>query len=332
MNTLVLSQEEVRSLLPMSECMALVARSLETLARGEADNPLRRGMLVSGKTSLIGTMPGYLQDPPALGLKVVGVFPDNHGTELDSHQGIVLLLDVDTGVPIGIFDASEITAIRTAAASGVATRLLAREDAGDLALIGTGVQAHTHLAAMAEARTLRRVRVFGRNAERRAEFARRASERHGLEVESSESAESAVRGADIICTTTSSLVPVVLGGWLSPGCHINAVGACIPKARELDTAAVARALLFTDSIESAVNESGDYLIPLREGAIGEDHIRGVIGDLLLGRIEGRRDSEEITIFDSLGIAVEDLVVGHWLLERARAEGVGTEVALGGRAQ
>jgi ornithine cyclodeaminase len=332
MNTLVLSQEEVRSLLPMSECMTLVAQSLEALARGEADNPLRRGMLVSGKTSLIGMMPGYVQDPPALGLKVVGVFPDNHGTDLDSHQGIVLLFDVDTGVPIGVFDASEITAIRTAAASGVATRLLAREDAGDLALIGTGVQAHTHLAAMAEARKLRRVRVFGRNAERRKEFARKATERHGFEVEAAESAEAAVRGADMVCTTTSSAVPVLLGEWLSPGCHINAVGACIPKTRELDTAAVAGAQLFTDNIESCVNESGDYLFPLKEGAIGKDHIRGVIGDLLLGKIEGRRNADDITIFDSLGIAVEDLVVGHYLLQRARAEGVGTTVALGGRAQ
>ena len=141
-----------------------------------------------------------------------------------------------------------------------------------------------------------------------------------------------MRGADIVCTTTSSKTPVVLGEWLAPGCHINAVGACIPKARELDTAAVAGARMFTDNVESCVNESGDYLIPLKEGAIGEDHIRGVIGDLLLGKCAGRESADDVTIFNSLGIAVEDLVVGHYLLERARKEGVGTTVALGGRAQ
>jgi ornithine cyclodeaminase len=332
MTTLVLSQEQVRALLPMRTCMELVARALAAHARGETDNPLRRGMRVSGSSNLIGMMPGALRSPPALGLKVVGVFPGNHGSAYDSHQGVVMLFDPEHGTPVGIFDASEITAIRTAAASGVATRLLAREDAGDLALIGTGVEAATHLAAMAEARTLRRVRVFSRDAERRAAFARRASETLGREVEVTPSAEAATRGADLVCTTTSSPTPVVLGEWLSPGCHVNAVGACMRQARELDTAAVVRSRLFTDCRESALNESGDYLIPLAEGAIDEGHLLGEIGELLLGSLAGRERDQDVTVFDSLGIAVEDLIVAQHLLERGRAEGVGTEVSLGGRAE
>jgi ornithine cyclodeaminase len=331
MTTLVLSPEEVRALLPMRTCMELVAEALRAHARGETDNPLRRGMLVSGSRNLIGMMPGALRSPPALGLKVVGVFPGNHGTAYDSHQGVVLLFDPEHGTPVGIFDASEITAIRTGAASGVATQLLARQDAGDLAILGTGVEARTHLEAMAEARTLRSVRVFSRDPERRAAFAQRASQTLGLEVEAAPSAEAAVRGADLVCTTTSSRTPVVRGEWLSPGCHVNAVGACMPKARELDTAAVVRSRLFTDCRESAVNESGDYLIPLAEGALDEAHLLGEIGELLEGTLAGRESDEDITVFDSLGIAVEDLIVAHHLLERGRAEGVGTEVSLGGRA-
>ena len=332
MGALILTQAEVRRLLAMDACIDLVGDALRALAEDAAENPLRRGMRRRNGRDLIGVMPGELCDPATVGLKVVGVFPGNHGTEFDAHQGVVLLLDPETGVPEAILDASEVTAIRTGAASGLATRLLAREDAGDLALIGSGVQAGSHLAAMAAVRTLRRVRVYSRDAERRTAFARRASAQHDIEVEPMDSAQEAVQGADLICTTTSASEPVVLGSWIAPGAHINAAGACVPKARELDGAAMAAARLFVDRRESTLAEAGDYLLALEEGAIGADHIQAELGEVLLGRAEGRRSPEEITLFKSLGIAVWDLAAARHVLQRARAQGVGTEVELGGRVE
>lgn len=330
MATLILTQSQVRALLPMRACIELVAEALASLARGEGTNPLRRGMRLADGRSLLGTMPGAVGTPPAIGLKVVTVFPGNHGTPWDSHQGVVVLFDADHGVPRAILDASEITSIRTAAASGVATRLLAREDARDLAILGTGVEARTHLEAMLLVRSIERARVFSPDRGRREAFARRAAELHGIPIEAAESARAAVEGADLVCTATSSPVPVLQGAWLAPGAHVNAVGACLKDARELDTEAIVRSRLYVDRRESALAESGDFLIPRSEGAIGDDHIVGEIGELLIGKCPGRRSPAEITVFDSLGIAVEDLAAARYLDRRAREEGVGTLVELGGR--
>jgi len=332
MTTLILTQPEIRALLPMAKCMELVASALESLARDEAQNPLRRGMLLADGESLLGMMPGSLAEPAAVGLKVVGVFPRNHGTELDAHQGVVLLFDPDYGVPRAVLDASEITAIRTAAASGVATRALANAGAGDLALLGSGVQARTHLEAMLVARKLRRVRVFSPTRASREAFAARESERHGIRVEAVDSARAAVEGADLVCTVTSARTPVLAGEWLRPGCHVNAAGACRKDARELDTEAVRRARLYVDRRESALAEAGDLLIPIAEGALDASHIVGELGEVLLGRCAGRRSEDEITLFESLGIAVEDLVVANYLDHVGRERGAGTLVELGGKRE
>ena len=331
-STLILTQPEIRALLPMQKCMELVADALASLARGEGQNPLRRGMRLEDGRGLLGMMPGCTHSPATLGLKVVTVFPGNHGSEWDAHQGVVMLFDPEHGVPRAILDASEITAIRTAAASGVATRALARDDAGDLALLGAGVQARTHLEAMLAARPLRRVRVYSPRAESRAAFAARESERHGLRVEAMASARAAVEGADLVCTVTSSREPVLEGRWLAPGCHVNAAGACLPAARELDTEAVRRARVFVDRRESALAEAGDLLIPMKEGAFGEAHIQGELGEVLLGKVPGRRTRDELTLFESLGIAVEDLAAAHYLDRVGRERGVGVLVELGGRRE
>lgn len=328
-DTLILGQDEVRRLLPMGECVDLMARALTALSAGRAVNPLRSVLRVPGDTRMLGLMPGYLAEPEALGLKVIALFPGNHGTRYDSHQGLVVLFDNRHGFPLAIMDASEITAIRTAAASGAATRLLAREDAADLAIIGSGTQARTHLEAMLAVRPLKRVRVFSTSPENRRSFARRESQRHGIEVVATDSAEEAVRGADIVCTTTSSAMPVVHGAWLAPGTHVNAVGACMPRARELDAAAVARSRMFVDRRESTLNESGDYRTALEEGAISAEHIRGEIGEVLLGQVPGRRSPDEITLFKSLGVAVEDLAAARHILERAQELELGTRVDFGG---
>ena len=330
MATVVLTQPQIRGLLPMQACMELMEEALTALARGEALNPLRTIMRLAGGNGLLGMMPGSLDARGVFGLKVVGVLPGNHETDYDSHQGLVLLFDAEHGLPHAILDASEITAIRTAATSGLATRVLAREDAGDLAILGTGVQAASHLEAMLCARRLRRVRVFSPTRSRLEEFAARASRKHGMRVEAAESARAAVEGADLICTVTTSVEPILLGDWLTPGTHVNAVGACTRNARELDSLAVQRSRLFVDRRESVLNEAGDFLIPRSEGVFGDEHICGELGDVLLGRSAGRRSESEITLFKSLGIAVEDLVVAAHLDRVAREQGVGAYVDLGGR--
>jgi len=330
MATVVLSQPQIRALLPMQVCMDLMEEALTALARDEALNPLRTLMRLAGGNGLLGMMPGSLEARRVFGLKIVGVLPSNHGTAYDSHQGLVLLFDAEHGLPRAILDASEITAIRTAATSGLATRLLAREDAGDLAILGTGVQAASHLEALRCARKLRRVRVFSPTRSRLEDFCARASQMHGIRVEPVASAHAAVDGADLICTVTTSAEPILLGEWLAPGAHVNAVGACTKHARELDSAAVQRSRLFVDRRESVLNEAGDFLIPKGQGLFGDEHIQGELGDVLLGRVAGRRSEREITLFKSLGIAVEDLVVASHLDRVAREQQVGTYVELGGR--
>ncbi len=329
MKVLLINQSEVPQLLPMRECMVVMAEALKTLARGEALLPLRPVLWLPEKVGALGMMPAYLGDLNAMGLKVVSVFPGNHGTEYDSHQGAVLLFEAEHGRLLAIIDASEITAIRTAAVTGVATKLLAREDAGDLALLGAGVQARTHLEAMLLARTIGRVRVWSRDPDHARQFAERESKRHGIKVEPAATAKDGVTGADLICTTTAAREPVLMGEWLSEGAHVNAVGSSVPFTRELDTAAVARARLFVDRRESTLNEAGDFLFPKKEGAIGDDHIRGEIGEILLGKVKGRESASEITLFKSLGLAVEDLASAHHIYQKALERGMGTSVELGG---
>jgi ornithine cyclodeaminase/alanine dehydrogenase-like protein (mu-crystallin family) len=329
MRCLVVSQREVPALLPMAECIEAMADALRTLASGDARLPLRPVVMLPDGRGAFAVMPAYLGGPPAIGLKAITVFPGNHGTPLDSHQGAVLLFDAERGSLLAMIDASSVTAIRTAAVSAVATRLLAREDAGDLALLGTGVQALSHLDALARVRALRRVRAYSRDPNNVRGFVERAKERLGIRVEAAASAEDAVRGADLVCTATASRTPVLEGAWLSAGTHVNAVGASVKDARELDTAAVAGARLFVDRRESALAEAGDFLIPKNERAIGDDHIRAEIGELLVGSRPGRGSPEEITLFKSLGLAVEDVAAARVVHANATRTGAGTWVELGG---
>ncbi|MGH9399830.1 MAG: ornithine cyclodeaminase family protein, partial [Thermoanaerobaculia bacterium] len=256
-------------------------------------------------------------------------FHGNEGTELDTHQGAVLLFEAERGRLLAVIDATSVTAIRTAAVSGVATKLLSRQDAGDLAMIGSGVQARTHLEAMMQVRTLRRVRVASQSFDRARRFAKREAERRGVRVEPVASVREAITDADIVCTVTSAREPIVEGSWLSPGCHINAVGSSVPFARELDTAAVLRSRLYVDRRESALNEAGDFLVPKKEGSIGDDHIVGEIGEVLIGKVGGRRSPEDITLFKSLGLAVEDVASARHIYEEARRSGKGRFLPFGG---
>lgn len=335
MRTLLVNHREVAGLLPMKECIDVMADAFRALAIGEAGLPLRQVITLPGSPNLFGLMPGHIgvnareKHRGSLGAKVITVFPGNDATPLDSHLGVVLLFEPDMGRLLAIIDASSVTAIRTAAVSGVATKLLANPDAGDLAILGAGVQAMTHLDAMRAVRTLRRVRVWSRTSARCERFIEKAKQKFGLTIELMPSAQSCVEGADIICTVTASRQPVLQGAWISPGAHINAVGAALPTARELDSAAVARSKVYVDRRESALAEAGDILIPISEGAFTADHIRGEIGGLLMGSEPGRESPDEITLFKSLGLAIEDLAAARHIYDKGVALGTGIWVSLGG---
>jgi alanine dehydrogenase len=330
MSLRVIRQPEVEELLPMNECVDVMREALATLARGDAVLPLRNMVRLPDGSGLLGLMPAYLGSPRVMGLKVVTVMPGNHGTEYDSHQGAVMIFEVEHGCPLAVIDASSITAIRTAAVSGVATRALARPDAGDLAILGSGTQAWSHLDAMATVCRLRRVRVWSRDETRARALAERGGSRLGLEVEIAPSARAAAEGADLICTTTAARTPILEGAWLAPGVHINAVGACFKDTRELDTAAVKGGRLYVDRRESAMNESGEFLIPRAEGAIDERHIVGELGEVLIGAVPGRGSAAERTIFKSLGIAIEDLAAAHHIWRKAERLNKGAAIDFGGR--
>lgn len=327
MKILVLSEEQVAELMPMRACIEVMREALAALARGLYHQPLRRMMKPPNAPGLLGLMPAYRAgegaDAGAFGLKAVGVFPGNPAIGLDSHQGAVLLFSGTTGEPMAVMSGSAITAIRTAAVSGVATALLAREDARDLAILGSGVQARTHLDAMSCVRQIRRVRVSSLTHAHAQRFADESAARFRIPVEAVASAEDAVRGADIIATVTSSAQPVVRREWIADGTHLNIVGSSFPRAREVDTSTMAASRLFVDWRESALNEAGDYLIAAAEGAVGPDHIQAELGEILTGAAKGRTGPREITLFKSLGIATEDLASAEYLYRMAKERGVGT---------
>lgn len=297
MKVLVLSERDVEELLTMEACIEVMADALASLARGEVHNPLRMPIRAPGAPGLLGLMPAWRGGPtPYYALKEVCVFPGNPKRGLDTHLGAVILHSGETGEPLAFMNASAITAIRTAAVSAVATRLLAREDAAVLAIIGTGVQGRSHHRAIPLVRNIREIRMCGRG----------------------ESVEEAVRGADIVVTATSSKEPILRREWLSPGVHVNAVGSSVPTARELEADLVAVASLFVDRRESTMNESGDYLAAIEKGAV----IRAELGEILIGAAPGRMSGDEITLFKSLGLAVEDLASAAFLYESAVREGRG----------
>jgi ornithine cyclodeaminase len=329
--TLLVSHADVIALLPMAECIDAMTDALRTLARGGALLPLRQVVRLPNGRDAFALMPAMLDEPAALGAKIITVFPGNDATPYDSHQGAVLLFDLELGRLIAILDASTITALRTAAVTAVATRALSRPESRTLALLGAGVQAGTHLESISLVRPIDEVRVWSRSGERAHRFAERSAAT-GANVVVCGSARDAVDGADIVCTVTSSREPVLHGAWLAPGTHVNAVGASLPTSRELDSAAVATARLYVDRRESTLNEGGDFLVPRSEGLIGDDHIVGEIGELLLDppRLTGRRSPDEITLFKSLGLAIEDVASARRIFDRAVATGAGTWIGIGGR--
>jgi len=331
MRVLVLSHRDVLAALTPEACATAMAAVLAEHARGETYMPLRSVMVPPGAAGFMGLMPGWRRQQQgaaaAFAVKAVCIMPGNPARGLDAHQGLVTLFDGESGVPTAILDAAAITQIRTAAVTAVATSTLARRDARTLAILGAGTQARAHLRALTGTRGFEQVRIYAPTEAHARAVAGQAGGASGT-VRVAPSAEEAVRDADVVVTATSSREPVLRRDWLAPGAHVNAVGASSPQARELDTATVAASALFCDSRESLRNEAGEFRLAIREGLIaGDEHVRAELGEVLAGTAAGRRDAGELTLFRSLGLAIEDLAAAESAVAAARAHGLGTEAEL-----
>lgn len=324
---LLLSEAEVREVLPMPDLIEGMQTALAAFSTGEAQQPLRTVLEVGSAKAFFGVMPAFMPRSGALGTKLVTVFGSNAAIGLPTHLATIVLLDPTTGALICVMDGRYITEARTAAVSAVSVKLLAREDAGVLAIIGTGVQARSHLEAIAHVRSLREVRVWSPTESHRERFAENARVLTAAPVRVASDARSAVAGADLIALTTASREPVVESSWIADGAHICAVGACRPDQREMSTELVRKATLFVDSRTGALAEAGDVVLPIKEGAFDATHIAAELGDVAAGRMNGRSRSMEVTVFKSLGMAVEDLAAAHMAYQRAQARGIGRTSAL-----
>jgi len=324
---IVLSEQDVETLLPMQEAIDLLRGTMREVARGAAELPLRFAVPVGGE-NLMGVMPGALSDPACFGVKLVSLFPGNPARGLSSHRGAIVLFEAETGGAVAMMDAGLLTAIRTAAASAVATDALARKDAETLALIGYGEQAWHHLHAICGVRPIQRVYVAGRDAARAQAFGARAAQAFpALRITTGNDVEKSVTDADIICTVTASPKPVLQGAWLANGAHVNVVGASHAHAREVDDAVLERGTVWVDYLPSALNQAGEIVDMIATGRLQKADLMGEIGALLEGTIPGRQDAAQITIYRSLGVAAQDLACAWHVVERARTQGYGQRVAL-----
>ena len=324
MSLLIIRAEEIRELLSMADCIEAMDRAMKAFSAGEVEIPARTIAPLSDNRSFFILMPGEMSSPAMYGAKIVGLHPDNPARGRAAVQGFVVLFDSETGNPLALVDGAEITAIRTAAASALATRILARKEAGSHGILGTGVQAASHLDAIQCVRDVQAVRVWGRDFEKAQSFAAQHATR--LDIDITAVADPAEAGScDILSVVTNSPEPVLSGNWLQPGAHVNLVGAHESHDREADTGAVARSRVYVDSVAGALSESGDILIPISEGAFTRDHIVDEIGNVLLGKAPGREDPYQITLYKSLGLFAQDLFASAVLLEKALETGKGRSV-------
>lgn len=323
----LLTEQQVHSLLPISDLIAAMESALAKFSSGEVLQPVRSVLTVGPTKAYFGLMPAYVPSPASLGAKVVTVFGENHKKQLPSHLATILLLDPETGSLVALMDGRYITEARTAAVSAVSARFLARANAGRLAILGSGVQARSHLEALQHVRQLTDVRIWSPRAQSRQQFVDDMSPHIPVPIVATASAEAAVRDADLVVLATSSTTPVVENAWVASGAHVMCVGACRPDQREMAPELVTRGRLYVDSKKAALIESGDVVMNIAAGHFDASHVRGEIGELVLGRVTGRTADSEVTLFKSLGMAVEDVVAADLVFRRASETGAGTELTL-----
>ncbi len=301
----LIDRDEVRARLTYEVCIPLVRQAMIALSRGET-RQLLRNILQLGDGRMFGVMPGAMGERAVFGAKLVSVFPENHAKGVQSHQGVVVLFDGESGAPTCVVHAGEVTDIRTGAASAVATDALARPDARTLAILGYGEQARTHARAIAQVRRLERVTIWGRSADGVATVARDLASELGVPVTPAATVETAVADADIICTVSSAKEPILAGAWVAPGTHVNVVGSSFAGPTEIDHDLVVRSRFLADYREGVLAQGAEFLKAKAAGLIGDDHVVGEIGEVLDGKLEGRQSADQVTIYKSLGHIVQDL--------------------------
>lgn len=324
---LVLTEADVRKLVTMDDLIETMGLALADFSARTVTQPVRTVLQVGEHGSFYGVMPAWMPSRPALGTKLVTVFERNADRGLPTHLATIVLLDPDTGALLALVDGRYITESRTAAVSALSVRHLAREDATVLAIIGSGVQARSHLDAISRVRDISEVRVWSPNRARMELFVKEMRPESRATISAASSARAAVEDAHIVVLVTSAKAPVVKGDWIADGAHVCAVGACRPTHREMDSALVARGDLYVDSRDAALVEAGDIVLAMKDGEIGSSHIKGELGEIVARTCEGRRADNRVTIFKSLGLAVEDVAAAHLVYERARSGGVGLELTL-----
>lgn len=326
MKTLLLSRKDIESFFTMKLCMEAVENAFAGLAQGSANMPQRTPIPLPDKSGLALFMPAHIKNLHALGTKVVTVYHENvRKHNLPAVLGTILLLDEDTGFPVAIMDGGFLTAMRTGASSGVATKYMARPDAGVGMIFGTGVQAFTQVLAIHEARPLKKLLAWSLDPDdKRRAFGEKITARIGVPVEQASDPASAAGQADIIVLATSAGEPIVNGNWFRPGTHINGIGAHTPKMRELDTLTVQRSRVVCDLTEACKAEAGDFIIPANEGAWDWGRVAGNLGDVVLGRVAGRTSPEEVTLFKSVGLAIQDVSAAKAVFDEAVKRGIGTD--------
>ncbi|HEX9015603.1 MAG TPA: ornithine cyclodeaminase family protein [Chloroflexota bacterium] len=324
---LMLSRSDIKNLITMPEAIEALKTAHAEFSRGEAAMPVRSVITIPQHDGWYGVMPAYLAGSGALGVKSVTVYKQNPSKGIPATLGLTLLLDPATGVPLSVMDAGYLTGVRTAAASGVATSLLAREDARELAILGPGVQGRHHLIAVTTVRPIQAVRVYDRNRENAEKFRQEMQPQVKARIEVADSAEAAVRGADVIVLTTTSPTPVLELAWLRRGVHINGVGAHAPGVREIPSDVIAAARVVVDSREAGIKEAGDLIMPISEGRVTAEHFADELGEVVDGHKPARTSPEQITIYKSVGIAIQDMAVANLVYRKALAAKAGTEVDL-----
>lgn len=324
---LMLSRSDIKGLITMPEAIEALRRAFGEFSRGEAAMPVRSVILAPQHDGWFGIMPAYLFGSQAMGLKSVTVYKQNPSKGIPAVLGVILLLDPTTGVPLAVMEAGYLTGVRTAAASGVATSVLARQDTSELALLGAGVQGRHHLTAMTTVRPIQKVRVFDVSRDNAEWFRQEMQPTTSAIIEIVGSPEEAIRGADVVVATSTSKTPIIKYPWLKPGAHINGVGSHSPDAREIAGEVIARARVVVDSREAALTEAGDLLIPIAEGLVTAEQLSDELGEVLEGMKPGRTSPDQITVYKSVGIAIQDMAVAKLVYQKAIDAGIGTEVEL-----
>jgi ornithine cyclodeaminase len=326
---LVLTRSEVTRLLPIPACIEVMRDAMMQVSRRQVVLPLRQFMPVPETKGKLGLMPGYIAAPASFGVKIVSKYERPPGSPHGTHVGAVMLFDAEHGLPLALLEGGTLTAIRTSAASALATRTLARPDASRLAIIGCGEEAHYHLQAMLAVRPIREIVVWGRSREKADAFIAHQDIPAQASIRTAATVQEALSSADLVCTVTSAATPILEGAWIRPGTHLNLVGSAIPTTAEVDSTTVTRSRFYVDYREAALAQAGELLTAIKAGLVTPEHIVGEIGDVLNGTKPGRQSADEITVYKSLGITAQDLAAAHAVYAAAKAQGVGHEIDLAG---